>query len=142
MHASGESFSTGRITKTGRKDLRWAMVEAARHAVQDHPHFKREFERLSKSIGYKKAMVAIARKLLVLVWHVLAKSAVDKHANRTQVACSMFAFAYRVRTKNLPGGQTALQFTRAQMDRLGIRQEVVIVPWGTKRHRLPPSKLM
>ncbi len=45
------------------------------------------------------------------------------------------------RPKNLPHGQTALQFTRAQMDRLGIGQEVVIVPWGTKRHKLPPSKL-
>src|ERR1700690_1208825 len=73
VHASGELFATGRITKTGRKDLRWAMVEAARHAVLDHPRFKAEYERLSKSIGKKKAVVAIARKLLVMVWHVLAK---------------------------------------------------------------------
>ncbi len=140
VHASGESFSTGHITKSGRKDLRWAMVEAARHAVQDHPHFKPEYERLSKSLGHKKAIVAIARKLLVMIWHILAKGMADQHANATQVACAMFAFAHRVRTKNLPGGQSALQFTRAQMDRLGIGQEVLIVPWGTKRYKLPPSR--
>ena len=53
---------------------------------------------------------------------------------------SMFAYAHRVHPAACPAGQTALQFTRAQMDRLGIGQEVLIVPWGTKRHKLPPSK--
>jgi len=142
VHASGESFSTGRITKAGRKDLRYAMVEAARHAVQDHAHWKAEYERLSLSIGQKKAIVAIARKLLMVVWHLLTKQSADKFANPTQVACSMFAFAHRVRAKNLPNGLSALQFTRNQMDRLGIGQEVLVVPWGTKHFKLPPSKLL
>ena len=141
VHASGETFATGRITKAGRKELRWAMVEAAHHAVQDHPHFKVEYERLCKTIGKKKAMVAVARKLLVVVWHLLAKGASDKFANPVQVACSMFAFAHRVRVKNLPNGMSALQFTRSQMDRLGIGQNVLVVPWGTKSFKLPPSKL-
>jgi len=73
VHASGETYATGRITKAGRKELRTAMVEAAHHAVQDHPYFKVEYQRLSRSIGPKKAMVAIARKLLVMVWHLLAE---------------------------------------------------------------------
>jgi hypothetical protein len=141
VHASGMTFSTGRITKSGRRDLRYAMVEAAHHAVQDHTHFKLEYERLSKSIGTKKAIVAIARKLLVVVWHLLAKNTSDKFANPTQVACSMFAFAHRVRVKNLPNGMSALQFTRTQMDRLGIGQEVLILPWGSRRFKLPPSRL-
>jgi transposase len=141
VHASGETYFTGRITKAGRKELRWAMVEAARHAVQDHAHWKAEHERLSGSIGHKKAIVAVARKLLMVVWHLLTKEAADKFANPTQVACSVFAFAHRVRARNLPNGLSALQFTRNQMDRLGIGQEVLIVPWGTKRFKLPPSKL-
>ena len=141
VHASGETYATGRITKSGRRDLRFAMVEAARHAVQDHPHFKVEYERLCKTIGKKKAMVAIARKLLVMVWHLLAKGEKDKFANPTQVACSMFAFAHRVRVKNLPDGMSALQFTRTQMDKLGIGQNVLVIPWGTKRFKLPPSHI-
>jgi hypothetical protein len=57
------------------------------------------------------------------------------------VACGLFAFAYKARVKNLPGGLSALQFTRSQMDRLGIGKELLILPWGTKKFRLPPSKL-
>jgi hypothetical protein len=116
-------------------------VEVAHHAAPHHPYFKKEYERLSKTIGPKKAMVAIARKLLVLVWQVLAKGAADKFANPHQVARSMFAFTYRVRVKNLPQGMSALQFTRTQLDRLGIGQEVLVIPWGTKRFKLPPSTL-
>jgi transposase len=141
VHASGETFNTGRITKSGRKELRWAMVEAARHAAVHHPHWKEEYARLSRSIGQKKAIVAVARKLLVVVWQVLTRETGDKFADPTQVACGLFALAHRVRAKNLPNGQTALQFTRNQMDRLGLGQEVLIVPWGTKRFKLPPSRL-
>lgn len=141
VHASGETFSTGRITKSGRRDLRSAMVEVAHHAAVHHPHFKVEYERLCKSIGKQKAMVAIARKLLVLVWQVLTKGTADKFADPTQVAHGLFAFAYRARVKNLPNGMSALQFTRSQMDRLGIGQKVLVLPWGTKRFKLPPSKL-
>jgi transposase len=141
VHASGETFTTGRITKSGRKDLRWAMVQAARHAVLDHPHWKEEYDRLARRIGDHKAIVAIARKLLVAIWHILSKEAADRYADPTQVACGLFAFAYRARVKNLPGGQSALQFTRDQMDRLGIGQDLLILPWGTKKYRLPPSRL-
>ncbi|MBI3168641.1 MAG: IS110 family transposase [Chloroflexi bacterium] len=141
VHASGMTYSTGRITKSGRKDLRWAMVQAARQAVAHHPHFKVEYERLSKRIGTKKAIVAVARKLLVVVWQVLTKETADKFANPTQVACGLFAFAHRARAKNLPNGQRALEFVREQMDRLGIGEDVAVIPWGTKTFKLPKSKL-
>jgi transposase len=142
VHASGMTFSTGRITKAGRKDLRWAMVQAARLAVAHHPHWIVEYERLAKRIGSHKAIVAVARKLLVVVWHVLSKEAADRFSDPTQVACGLFAFAYRARVRNLPDGQRALDFVRAQLDRLGLGQELETLPWGTKTFKLPPSKLI
>jgi transposase len=141
VHASGETFTTGRITKSGRKDLRYSMVQAARHAVAHHPRWKEEYARLSRRIGDRKAIVAVARKLLVVVWHVLTEEAADRFADPTQVACSLFAFAHRARAKNLPEGQRALEFVRNQMDRLGIGEDVKTLPWGTKSFKLPPSKL-
>jgi transposase len=141
VHASGETFSTGRITKSGRKDLRYAMVQAARHAVIHHAHWKEEYERLAKRIGERKAIVAVARKLLVVVWHLLTKEAADRYADPIQVACGLFAFANRARAKNLPDGQRALEFVRSQMDRLGIGQDLEKIPWGTKTFRLPPTTL-
>ena len=49
--------------------------------------------------------------------------------------------ATRMRARNLPEGQSALQFTRNQLDRLEIGQEVTHIPWGTRCFTLPPSHL-
>lgn len=141
VHDSGMTHATGRITKAGRKDLRSAVVESANHAIVHHPRWKVEYARLEPRLGRSKAVVAIARKMLVVIWHLLAEKKADRFADPTQVACGFFAFAHRVRAKNLPGGQSALQFTRSQMDRLGIGQEVLVLPWGTKKFKLPPSSL-
>ena len=82
----------GGITKEGRSELRIAMVEAAWVAIEHHPHWKGEFERLSVRIGDPKAIVAIARKLLVAVWHVLSQKSADIHADVQAVAARCTAF--------------------------------------------------
>jgi hypothetical protein len=53
----------------------------------------------------------------------------------------LFAYAYKVGVKNLPGGMTALQFTRHNMDRLGIGKNLTRLRWGSKTFTLPPSTL-
>ena len=67
LHDSGMTHNSGRITKAGRTDLRRALVNAANHAVEHHPHWKREFARLEPHLGRSKAVAAIARKLLIAV---------------------------------------------------------------------------
>jgi transposase len=62
------SSRKGSITKAGRRDLRAAMVEAAQTAANTHPHWKAELARLEPRLGRNKAIVAIARKLLVAGW--------------------------------------------------------------------------
>ena len=142
VHDSGMTHSNGRITKTGRRDLRRVMVTAANHAVEHHPHWKQEFARLEPHLGRSKAIVAIARKLLVAVWHVLNEQAADRFADPEKVACSFFRYAYKVGTQNLPEGQSALTFTRTQLDRLGIGLDLQEIPWGSRRFKLPPSKIV
>ena len=142
VHDSGMTHNTGRITKTGRRDLRRAVVNAANHAIEHHPHWKKEFERLEPHLGRSKAVVAIARKLLVAVWHVLSKKAADRFADSASVARSFFAHAYKVGVRNLPQGQSALAFTREQLDRLDIGKDLQEIPWGSKRYKLPLSKLL
>lgn len=141
VHDSGQLHWSGGITKSGRRDLRWILVQAAHVAVQHHPHWKAEFQRLDQRIGRKKAIVAIARKLLVAVWHVLTKEAADRYAEPADVACSLFRFVYKAGVRNLPEGQSALGFTRQQLDRLGIGAELTELPWGSKTFKLPPSTL-
>jgi transposase len=141
VHDSGQVHQNGRITKAGRKDLRRAMVNAANVAVQHHPFWKKEFARLEVRLGRSKTIVAIARKLLVAVWHILTFEAVDRHADERSVAASFINLAYKMGVKNLPNGISAKAFARQQMDRLEIGAGMTAVPWGSKRIVLPPSKL-
>ena len=142
VHDSGMTHSSGRITKAGRRDLRRALVNAANHAIQYHLHWKKEFERLEPHMGRSKAVVAIARKLLVAVWHVLSEKTADRFADPGGVARSLYAYAYRVGVRNLPKGQPALTFTREQLDHLGVGRDLQEIMCGSRRYKLPPSKLL
>ena len=143
VHDSGLTTRTGKITKAGRRDLRVALVEAAHVVANSHPHGKAELARLQPRLGYNRAIVAIARKLLVTVWHVLARKVVDRFAEPEKVSKKMLRFAYEVGKENRPGRQTAAQFARERLDALGMGQELISIPWGSKKPiPLPPSKLL
>ncbi|MBS1809055.1 MAG: IS110 family transposase [Acidobacteria bacterium] len=64
----------GRITKTGRSDARWLAVEAAEHLRKAPGPLRALFQRVSQKRGHNVAVVAVARKLAELVWHLLTKA--------------------------------------------------------------------
>lgn len=133
VHASGKSHRDKGITKQGRRDLRFVLVEAARTAIQIHPHWKREFARLAKRIGDHKAVVAIARKLLIVVWHVLMAKSADRRATAEQVAFKLMVWSWKL-TDEQRGGLTSRQFIRAHLIRLGLGEDLThITRGGTKR---------
>ncbi len=141
IHDSGQLRRTGRITKAGRRDLRHIMVEAAQSASRCHGHWRAELARLRPRLGYGKAIVAIARKLLVAVWHVLTKGTADRHAEPYQVARSLMVYGYRLGRAHRPAGQSVPQFVRAQLDRLGIGRDLTTVAKGPSTVlRLPPPR--
>ena len=144
VHDSGMTSRKGSITKSGRRDLRTAMVEAAQTATNSHPHWKAELARLMPRLGRNKAIVAIARKLLVAVWNVLSKDEPDRFAEPQIVARKFMQYAYLLGKANRPAGQTAGQYTRLQLDSLGLGTELTEVPWGIKKPAvpLPPSRLL
>jgi hypothetical protein len=143
VHASGQTYHTGRITKAGRRELRTAMVEAAQTASNTHPHWKAELARLEPRLGRNKAIVAIARKLLMAVWYVLATGEHDRFAEPEIVARKLMQYTYLLGKKNRPSGQTSAQFVREQLDELGLGRELTEIPWGMKKPAitLPPSRL-
>ena len=59
------------ITKQGSALLRWALVEASWRLIRISPKWERFYERLSKRKGGKRAIVAVARKLLCVIYAVL-----------------------------------------------------------------------
>jgi transposase len=140
VHDSGLTRRTGRITKSGRRDIRAAMVETAHTAVRTHPHWQAELDRLEPRLGKNKAIVAIVRKLLVAVWHILAKDCPDRFADPARVARKLLKHAHRLGRARRPKGQTAAQYVRQQLDRLGLGAELTAISLGqTRRIILPPS---
>jgi transposase len=59
------------ITKEGSGLLRWVLVEAAWRVVRTSPKWERIYERIAKRAKGKRAIVAIARKLLCVVYAML-----------------------------------------------------------------------
>jgi transposase len=141
VHDSGMTTRSGKITKAGRRDLRTVLIEAANVAANSHPHWKAELARLEPRLGRNKAIVAIARKLLIAVWHVLAKQQTDRFVEPEKVSQKLLRFAYDVGKSNR-AGQSAAHFVRHRLDALQIGQELTSIPWGSKRPiPLPPSSL-
>jgi transposase len=73
QHQSGEYERRGGITKQGSKWLRWILVQAAQHARQHDPRFKAYYERVARRRGPQKAVVAVAKEMLVVIWFMLTK---------------------------------------------------------------------
>jgi transposase len=63
-HSSGEHKRLGHITRQGRSQLRHTLVLAAWKAIKNDRVLRGDFERISASAGKKRAIVAIARKLI------------------------------------------------------------------------------
>jgi transposase len=141
VHDSGMATRTGRITKAGRRDLRVVLIEAAQVAANSHPHWKAELARLQPRLGRNKAIVAIARKLLVAVWYILAQHKTDRFAQPEAIAQKLLKFAYQLGKEARPKGQSAAQFVRQRLDTLHLGHELTYIAWGSKRPiPLPPSK--
>lgn len=71
LHQTGETYYHKHITKEGSRYLRWILTEAAQHAVRHPGSLKDFYMALSKKAGKQKAIVAVARKMLVGIYFVL-----------------------------------------------------------------------
>jgi len=61
------------ITKQGSRDLRWSLVQAAWRATRLSPSWEEVFARLARRRGRKKAVTAVAARLLGVVYTLLKK---------------------------------------------------------------------
>ena len=71
--SGGQPASHGRITKQGRAHARGMLVEAAWVAVKTPGPLRAFFERVRARRGMQVAVVATARKLAVLCWHLITR---------------------------------------------------------------------
>lgn len=139
VHASGLTHRGGRITKQGRKELRRVLIEAAWTAVRYDPYWRQQFEQLERRRGKHKAIVAIARKLLVVIWHILSKGEVDRRADPDKVAFSLMQWAWKVKP-DWRDGLSSRQFIRYHLLKLDLGHDLTHVVRGKVRRLIAPAE--
>ena len=138
VHDSGKTHKEKKITQKGRKELRWAMVEAAWRAVRMSPFWKAEYEKhLQRMRKPNQAIVVIARKLLVAIWHVLSKEETDIHASEEDLAYKMLLLSWSL-SEDVRLGLTYKQFAKYALMKLGVETDITRFVRKNVPRRLAP----
>jgi transposase len=74
LNSTGGKTRHGRTKRRGSALLRWAMVEAANCAKRSKGKLGNFYLKKQRSRGHHKAIVALARKMLEILWHMLTKN--------------------------------------------------------------------
>ena len=70
-YQSGDTSRNGRITKQGRAEARWLIIEAAEILRRSPGPMRALYTRIQRKRNHNVAVVAVARKLVELVHHLL-----------------------------------------------------------------------
>jgi transposase len=134
LEQSGTKNRGKGITKEGRRELRWALVEAAQMAVKSDPLWKRRFQEMQKRMHRNQAIVAVARRLLELVWVVLTRRQPYRHFSQERIAYKYLTWAWQM-DDEARDGLTRQQFARYYLMRLGIGHDLNRVALDPKHPR-------
>ncbi len=136
---SGQKHRDKGITKFGRKELRWALVEAAWQAIRSNPRLRAEYDQLCKRKHPNQAIVAIARKLLVILWCLLNRQESYNPATDEDLAYKMLTWAWHL-DKSALRGMTNQQFARYGLIQLGKGEHLTKIVKGGRPRRIAPKE--
>jgi len=134
LDQSGTHLVPKGITKEGRKELRWAMVEVAQRAVKSDPHWTRRFQEMEKRLHHNQAIIAIARQLLELAWYFLIRRQPYRHFSQKRIAYKYLTWAWQM-DETARNGLTRQQFTRYYLMRLGLGHDLQRIALNPKHPR-------
>jgi hypothetical protein len=107
-------------------------------AVGSHAYWKELFERLAVRVGKPKAIVAIARKMLLVVWHVLTKHVADREAVAEKVAAKFLEWSWKLGRANRAGLDSGA-FIRRELRRLQMGDNITTISRGKRTFAVPPA---
>lgn len=106
---SGDHCYHGPITKAGNSHARWMLIQAAWTVERQPGPLAAFFTKVAKRRGRNIAVVAVARKLAVIAWHMLTKNEPYRYAVPSTMAAKLGRLRIRATGKVLPrrkaGGQ-------------------------------------
>ena len=119
-YQSGDTSRNGRITKQGRAEARWLIIEAAEILRRSPGPMRSLYSRIQRKRNHNVAVVAVARKLVELVHHLLTngedyiyrlpKLTMDKRSRWRMLARRKIGIEIKSATAN-KGGRSALYGT-------------------------------
>lgn len=71
VYSSGDKTRRGALTKQGSQWLRWILIEMAHHATRGSERYRRLYTRVMQKHGKMVARVAVARKMLQIIFYML-----------------------------------------------------------------------
>jgi transposase len=89
VHQSAEHCYHGHITKQGNSNVRWLLIQAAQTAAKHPGPLGHQFATLERKKNRSVAIVAIAHKLAILVWHLLTTHTPYRYALPSTVATKL-----------------------------------------------------
>lgn len=135
VHDSGQKHREKGITKFGRKELRWALVEASWQAVRSNPRWRAQYDELCKRKHPNQAIVAIARKLLVTLWYLLSKQESYTGLSDEDLAYKMLTWAWHLDRRAL-NGMSNQQFAKYGLIQLGRGEHLTRIVKGGQPRRI------
>ena len=87
IRQSGSTTYYGHITKAGSRNARWLAIEAAHTIARSSSPLAASYHRVRRRKGHQIAVTALARKLVVVVWHILTTQQPYRYAapERTRI---------------------------------------------------------
>jgi transposase len=101
---SGGHCYHGKITKQGNAHARWLLVQAAQHLGQYRGPLGQTMRKLVKRKNRSVAVVACARKLAVLLWHVLSSGEPFRYAQPKSLQAKFSRLRVRATGQRRRGG--------------------------------------
>jgi transposase len=74
QNQSADRDYRGGITKQGNNNLRWILVQCSHIAVSIPGKIQNHYYKLARKKPRSKAIIAVARKMLTIQWHMLKKN--------------------------------------------------------------------
>lgn len=103
-HQSADRCYHGHITKQGSSHGRWMLIQAAQHVARHPGPLGVFFRRIARKKNRKVAVVAAARKLVTIAWHMLHNHEPYRYAQPKTVEAKFSRLRVRVTGIRKRGG--------------------------------------
>lgn len=136
---SAEHCYNGPITKEGRSHARWMLVQAAHHLGKHPGPLGVFFRRLVQKKGHNVAIVATARKLAVIAWHMLKHNEPYRYATPETTQAKLSRLRVKATGQRRPRSPRAGRERQATPEGCGRVQRVPALPEVYQAEGLPPA---